>query len=55
MRVYTNWLSIMDQAYRIYYGKQGDVVVILLIGGEKKSQDRDIEKAYRYWLDYKGL
>jgi putative addiction module killer protein len=40
--------------YRIYYGKQGDVLVILLIGGEKKSQERDIDKAYRYWLDYKG-
>jgi putative addiction module killer protein len=39
--------------YRIYYGKQGDTVVILLIGGEKRSQMRDIERAYRYWLDYK--
>ena len=41
--------------YRIYYGKKGDVVIILLVGGEKKSQERDIEKAYRYWTDYKGL
>lgn len=41
--------------YRIYYGKKGDTIVILLVGGEKKSQIRDIEKAYRYWLDYKGL
>jgi putative addiction module killer protein len=41
--------------YRLYYGKQGDTVVILLIGGEKKNQDRDIEKAYRYWQDYKRL
>lgn len=41
--------------YRLYYGKQGNTVVVLLIGGEKKSQDRDIEKAYRYWTDYKGL
>jgi putative addiction module killer protein len=39
--------------YRIYYGKQGSVVVILLLGGEKKSQERDIEKAYRYWTHYK--
>jgi len=41
--------------YRVYYGKQGDMIVILLVGGEKKSQDRDIEKAHRYWLDYKEL
>jgi putative addiction module killer protein len=38
--------------YRIYYGKQGAVIVILLLGGEKKSQTRDIEKAYRYWIDH---
>jgi putative addiction module killer protein len=38
--------------YRIYYGKQGSVIVILLVGGEKKSQTRDIEKAYRYWIHY---
>jgi len=39
--------------YRIYYGKQGSSIVILLVGVEKKSQSRDIEKAYRYWNDYK--
>lgn len=38
--------------YRIYYGKQGAVIVILLLGGEKKSQTRDIEKAYRYWISH---
>lgn len=38
--------------YRIYYGKQGSVIIILLIGGEKKSQARDIEKAHRYWIEY---
>lgn len=38
--------------YRIYYGKQGSVIVVLLLGGEKKSQKRDIEKAYRYWIHY---
>lgn len=38
--------------YRVYYGKEGSVIVILLLGGEKKSQARDIEKAYRYWVNY---
>lgn len=39
--------------YRIYFGKQGTTIVILLTGGDKGSQNRDIAKAKRYWLDYK--
>jgi putative addiction module killer protein len=39
--------------YRINCGKEGKTLVILLIGGAKKGQDRDIEKAKRYWADYK--
>jgi len=39
--------------YRIYFGVQNEIVVILLIGGEKKSQGRDIEKAKQYWLECK--
>ncbi|MFN3818887.1 type II toxin-antitoxin system RelE/ParE family toxin [Blastomonas sp.] len=31
--------------YRVYYTRQGDVVVILLCGGDKGSQGRDIEQA----------
>lgn len=31
--------------YRVYYTRHGDVVVILLCGGDKGSQDRDIERA----------
>jgi putative addiction module killer protein len=31
--------------YRIYYARRGDVVVILLCGGDKGSQARDIERA----------
>lgn len=41
--------------YRIYLGKKGLAFVVLLIGGSKKSQNRDIEKAEKYWQDYKGL
>jgi putative addiction module killer protein len=31
--------------YRVYVKQQGDVVVILLVGGDKSSQKRDIERA----------
>jgi putative addiction module killer protein len=38
--------------YRIYFGLDGDVLVILLCGGDKASQDTDIERARKYWIDY---
>ena len=41
--------------YRIYFGKKGETIVILLTGGSKKSQTRDIAKAKQYWLEYKEL
>lgn len=41
--------------YRIYFGKKGTQMIILLAAGDKGSQLRDIEKAKRYWQDYKGL
>jgi putative addiction module killer protein len=31
--------------YRVYFVKRGDTLVILLCGGDKKSQDRDIARA----------
>ncbi len=39
--------------YRIYFGKDGDAVVILLAGGTKERQDIDIADAKERWLDYK--
>jgi putative addiction module killer protein len=39
--------------YRIYFGKDGDVIVILLGGGIKKRQDENIQAAQRRWTDYK--
>ena len=41
-------------AYRVYFGRDGDEVVILLIGGDKRKQDSDIETAKEYWADYKA-
>lgn len=39
--------------YRVYFGKDGDSVVILVGGGTKKRQDRDIAIAQERWADYK--
>lgn len=39
--------------YRLYFGKDGTTIVVLLVGGDKRSQMRDIKKAQEYWLDYK--
>jgi putative addiction module killer protein len=39
--------------YRIYFGKDGPMIVILLGGGTKKRQSRDIKAAADAWTDYK--
>ena len=39
--------------YRIYFGKDGDTLVILLGGGTKKRQQADIEAAQIRWQEYK--
>lgn len=38
--------------YRVYFGQEGQTLVILLSGGDKSTQNRDIEKAKFYWQDY---
>ena len=38
--------------YRIYFGEIRKEVLYLLIGGNKKTQDRDIAKAKEYWRLY---
>lgn len=39
--------------YRVYLGRDGDTLVILLTGGTKKRQQRDIAAAIAMWADYK--
>ena len=39
--------------YRVYLGRDGDVLVILLGGGTKQRQQLDIEAAQERWADYK--
>ncbi len=39
--------------YRVYFGRDGETLVILLTGGSKQRQQRDIDMAKALWADYK--
>ena len=39
--------------YRIYLGQDGSTIVLLLCGGDKSTQTKDIETAKRYWNEYR--
>ena len=39
--------------YRIYFGRDGDTLVVLLAGGTKKRQAQDVADAKQRWKDYK--
>lgn len=38
--------------YRVYFGQKGPMLVILLCGVDKRTQERDIRQAQEYWDDY---
>jgi len=40
--------------YRVYYAMSGKTVVLLLIGGDKSTQKKDIQAAKNFWRDYQG-
>jgi putative addiction module killer protein len=40
--------------YRVYFGRHGKAIVILLCGGDKSSQEADIERAKEYWTEWTG-
>ena len=44
---------IYGPGYRIYYGRDGDLLILLLGGGTKKTQSKDILSAKQPWIDYK--
>ena len=39
--------------YRVYFGQESEEITILLMGGDKGSQDEDIKKAKEFWKSHK--
>ena len=48
------WEARLDfgPGYRLYFGRKGRELVLLLTGGDKKSQKSDIRRAKELWTDY---
>jgi putative addiction module killer protein len=44
----------LGPGYRVYFGEAGSTLVILLLGGDKRTQSSDIKQAQKYWEDYRG-
>ena len=38
--------------YRVYFGRDGDSIIVLLVGGDKGSQAKDISRAHDSWRDF---
>jgi putative addiction module killer protein len=43
-----------SKGYRLYFKEKDNKIVILLIGGDKSSQQKDIEKAKKIWSKIKN-
>ena len=43
---------VFGPGYRVYFGEDGDAIVVLLCGGDKSSQVQDIARAKEYWKEY---
>jgi putative addiction module killer protein len=43
----------LGPGYRVYFAQHGKIIVLLLCGGDKGTQDADIAKAVSYWEDWK--
>lgn len=40
------------KGYRVYYGNDDGILVLLLCGGDKTTQSKDVDQAKQYWSDY---
>lgn len=45
----------IGSGYRIYFAEESDTIVLLLCGGDKKTQKHDIEKAIEYYERYRRI
>jgi putative addiction module killer protein len=62
--LFGDWKSIGDgvfelridvgPGFRVYYGQEGKTLVLLLCGGDKRTQTKDIGNAHTYWKDYQA-
>ncbi len=43
---------VSNTVYRVYYAIAGNEIVLLLCGGDKRTQDSDITRACEYWQDW---
>jgi putative addiction module killer protein len=50
----SEYIIAFGPGYRIYFGQEGNEIVILLGGGSKKTQVNDISTAQRLWEEYKA-
>ena len=39
--------------YRVYFAKEGSSIILLLLGGDKASQGKDIRRAQQLWAEYR--
>ena len=48
------WEARLDfgPGYRLYFGRSGREVILLLLGGDKRSQKQDIKRARDFWAEY---
>jgi putative addiction module killer protein len=44
----------VGKGYRIYFKEKDGKIIILLVGGEKSTQQKDIKKAREMWTKLKG-
>ena|SRR3989338_6605505 len=42
----------LGPGYRLYFGMEQGEIIILLVGGDKSTQEKDIRKSQKYWVDY---
>ena len=45
---------MFGSGYRVYYAREGQQIILLLLGGDNQGQQKDIKQAQQYWQDYRA-